>query len=200
MVSSFSNQKSELLIIYYRAEFRKYSVLRTKEKKEQAGKKDQYLDLCLVQIREELLMTFENQEIENVEIYNFGKILKVTKKIFGSKASSNQFLSYFFHNQNEPVTEIKSEYYFLDFDLDLPDGAKVSQTKLLECKPSLKYTSNFFDELKILYKSNSQVLDSAEQGNSQNSSREKPKSSPDAFTECKLSRKHFFMLFHDYSV
>lgn len=80
LVSSYNNNRSRLIIIYYRVEFRKYSVLRGSEGGEGFTKKEQYLDLCLVQIREELQMTFDNQEIEHVELYNYAKVLRVTRK------------------------------------------------------------------------------------------------------------------------
>ena len=92
-------------------------------------------------------MTFENEEVQNVELFNFGKILRVTRKVIKQDVKIGQFLQYFF--QSQPETEIKTDYYFLDFETDSPDGAKVPHTRLLECKPSLKYQSDFFSEIAI---------------------------------------------------
>lgn len=73
MISSYNTdkKKSHLLLMYYRVEFRKYS-LHTKMEDSKKYKKEKYIDICLVQIREDFLMTFDNSEICNVQLYNYG--------------------------------------------------------------------------------------------------------------------------------
>jgi hypothetical protein len=46
-ISSFNHNKSFLLLLFFRVEFRKYSVIKSKSKTERATK-SQYLDICLV--------------------------------------------------------------------------------------------------------------------------------------------------------
>jgi hypothetical protein len=77
LISSYNNNKSHVLLMYYRVEFRKYTMHKNKQGKR---KREKYIDICLVQTREDFLLTFDETEILKVELFNYGKILKVTRE------------------------------------------------------------------------------------------------------------------------
>lgn len=145
LVSSYNNNKSHLLLLYYRVEFRKYSLHKVKDKKKE--KKEQYLDICLVQTREDFLLTFNNMEILSVQLYNYGNILRVTRENLSLINKATSIFKFIF--QNDINNSFKSEYFYLDYNVEDPDGTKVSHQKLIEQKRTAIYCDDFFTTLEV---------------------------------------------------
>ena len=69
-------------------------------------------------------MKFDKMEILSLQLYNYGNIIRITHESLGILSKATSIFKFLFQNDTE--NSFKSEFYYLDFNADDPDGTKIS--------------------------------------------------------------------------